>query len=238
MNRVGTQKKILDAAEKLLAHNGYHATTLRAITAEAGVNVAAVNYHFGSKEALLDNVIERRIVPLNSARMEMLESVRADALTRGRRPSVRDLMHAFVAPTISFRDSGKGARNFIALVGRTLGEPPSAVQHSFFRFMEPFIKLMLGSLKEALPELSDDLLLLRFHLSVGMLVYTIRMADESDILGQTRALSDIGNKTIGKSKGGSGVGSKAPAKRPVDTANTTEKLVDEVVNFMTAGMEA
>ena len=138
MNRVGTQKKILDAAELLFSQNGYHGTSLRAITAEAGVNVAAVNYHFGSKEALLQNVFERRLIPLNNARIEMLEAVLSEAKEQRRRPLVRDLMHAFVAPTISFRDSDPGARNFITLIGRSIDEPHGAVRRSFFRLLEPF----------------------------------------------------------------------------------------------------
>jgi AcrR family transcriptional regulator len=201
MNRVGTQKKILDAAELLFALNGYHATSLRAITAKAGVNLAAVNYHFGSKKSLLDNVIERRIVPLNAVRIEMLESVRSQAKEQGQRPSVRNLMHAFVAPTITFRDSGEGARNFIALVGRVLSEPQSTVHRSFFRFMEPFITVMLASLKEALPALSK---------------------------------AGIGGAAAKSAKS---AGAKAKGKKSAK-AIPTGWLIDEVVRFVTAGMEA
>ena len=55
---IDTKARILDAAERLFADNGYSATSLRDITNEAGVNLAAVNYHFGSKEALLSAVLE------------------------------------------------------------------------------------------------------------------------------------------------------------------------------------
>ena len=57
-----TKERILDAAERLFADEGFAATSLRQITAEAGVNLAAVNYHFGSKESLLTAVFERRVV--------------------------------------------------------------------------------------------------------------------------------------------------------------------------------
>src|SRR5579872_6817637 len=67
-----TKIKILDAAERLFAAHGIEATSLRAITAEAGVNLAAVNYHFQSKEALMHAVIERRLAPINQKRLEML----------------------------------------------------------------------------------------------------------------------------------------------------------------------
>ena len=226
MKRVGTQKKILDAAELLFSKNGYHGTSLREITAKAGVNVAAVNYHFGSKEALLDNVLERRLTPLNKARLSMLNSVCETAKERGQRPSVRDLMYAFIAPTISFRETDAGAGNFIALIGRAISEPSGTVKRSFFRFMEPFIKVMLDSLKEALPDLPQNLLLLRFHFSVGMLVHILR-GSSGTVMPELLCVS--GN---------------AAMDRQVDNDFTdiepiaTERLVDEAVNFATAGMEA
>ena len=77
-----TKTKILNAAEKLFGVNGFHGTSLRDITAEAQVNLAAVNYHFQSKESLMDALIERRIEPINSKRFQMLDAA-------GRRPPWR-----------------------------------------------------------------------------------------------------------------------------------------------------
>ena len=65
MRRQDTKSRILDAAEKLFGLNGFEATSLRDITAEAQVNLAAVNYHFQSKDSLIDAVIARRIEPVN-----------------------------------------------------------------------------------------------------------------------------------------------------------------------------
>ena len=62
MSQPDTKERILDAAERLFAREGFHNTSLRAITGEADVNLAAVNYHFGSKEALLDAVISYNFV--------------------------------------------------------------------------------------------------------------------------------------------------------------------------------
>src|SRR5258708_1763757 len=71
---VGTKTRILDAAEKLFGMSGFEATSLRDITTEAQVNLAAVNYHFQSKESLIDAVIVRRLEPVNRRRMEMLDA--------------------------------------------------------------------------------------------------------------------------------------------------------------------
>jgi AcrR family transcriptional regulator len=74
----GTKEKILDTAERLIGEQGYAATSLRHVIAEAGVNLAAVHYHFGSKEELLDAVVVRKVTPLNEARIARLERVEAE----------------------------------------------------------------------------------------------------------------------------------------------------------------
>src|SRR5882724_6771481 len=88
-----TKTRILDAAEKLFGMNGLDATSLRDITAEAQVNLAAVNYHFQSKESLIDAVIERRLGPVNRRRIEMLDAA-------GPSPSVEQVVDAFLTPPL------------------------------------------------------------------------------------------------------------------------------------------
>ena len=85
-----TKEKLLDAAEELFADHGFASTSLRDITTEADVNLAAVNYHFGSKLDLLRAVFARRIGPVNAERLE-----RFDALDD---PDVEEVLRAFIAP--------------------------------------------------------------------------------------------------------------------------------------------
>ena len=68
-----TREALLDAAESLFAEHGVQAASLRAITQQAGANLAAVHYHFGSKEGLVRAVFSRRIGPLNEERLRRLE---------------------------------------------------------------------------------------------------------------------------------------------------------------------
>src|ERR1051325_11674087 len=86
-----TKQKILDTAERLFAGQGYGATSLRQIIAEAGVNLAAVHYHFGSKEQLLDEVVVRRAGPVNDARIMMLDRLDAE----GGSPAIEKVLEAF-----------------------------------------------------------------------------------------------------------------------------------------------
>src|SRR5579863_5381643 len=88
-----TKSRILDSAEKLFGLNGFEATSLRDITAEAQVNLAAVNYHFQSKESLIDAVIARRIEPVNRRRFEMLDAAGPNA-------TVEQILAAFLTPVI------------------------------------------------------------------------------------------------------------------------------------------
>jgi AcrR family transcriptional regulator len=70
---VDTRERILDVAERLFMGHGYDGTSMRMITSEAAVNLAAVNYHFGSKESLMQEVFRRRLDWLNEERMRVLD---------------------------------------------------------------------------------------------------------------------------------------------------------------------
>src|SRR6516162_4097843 len=89
-----TTERILDAAERLFAQHGFDGTSIRAIVDEAKVNLAAVHYHFRSKDALLEAVLTRRISVVNDARLKMLEEVEKAA--RPKPPSAEDVLRAFI----------------------------------------------------------------------------------------------------------------------------------------------
>ena len=69
-----TRERILNAAELLFVEQGFEATSLRQITTKAAANLAAVNYHFGSKQALIREVFERRLRVLNAERLAQLDA--------------------------------------------------------------------------------------------------------------------------------------------------------------------
>src|SRR5262245_63822410 len=77
-NGDATRNKILDAAERLFAEHGYTAVSMRSITAAAGVNVAAIHFHFASKEALFEAIFNRRVQPINAARLVGLRGAQGD----------------------------------------------------------------------------------------------------------------------------------------------------------------
>lgn len=203
-----TKTRILDAAERLFAGSGFHNTSLRAITNDAGVNIAAVNYHFGSKESLIEEVFKRRLLPINRIRREELEKIRDAARRENRRPDARDVMHAFIAPVFRFRDTEPGAAAFISLVGRTMGEPDQRLREKLMDHFRPMFFLCYEILCEALPDVSREVLFWRLQFSIGAMSHTLHMLDQLKVFPE-------------------GV---VPA---FDAATMT----DMVVSFVTAGVE-
>jgi len=167
-----TKESILDTAERLFAANGYAATSLRSIIAEAGVNLAAVHYHFHSKEALLEAVILRRSVPANQERLALLD--RFEKAAEGKPVPLEKVIEAFVAPTFRMsRDPQSGGMVFMRLLGRLHAEGdllPGIVTSQFGDVLERFGT----ALRRALPDLPQAELFWRLNLAIGALAQTLR----------------------------------------------------------------
>lgn len=167
-----TKERILDTAERLFAGHGYAATSLRSIIAEAGVNLAAVHYHFHSKEALLEAVILRRSVPANQERLALLDRFEKEA--GGNPLPLEKVIEAFVAPTLHMsRGSQSGGLVFMKLLGRLHAEGvllPRILTSQFGGVFERFG----AALRAALPDLPPEELFWRLNLAVGALAQTLR----------------------------------------------------------------
>ena len=170
-----TKQRILDTAEHLFAQEGFKGTSLREITSRARVNLAAVNYHFGSKEALLRAVLERRLIPLNQVRIERLTTVRDSSRQKGRKPQIKELLLAFIEPTLQFKESSPGAEDFVALVGRSFSDPDDTVRNIFMELIQPLFQLIFETFREALPELPEKTLLWRLHFMFGAFSQTMHI---------------------------------------------------------------
>src|SRR5437867_5639261 len=96
---IPTKQKILDTAERLFAQKGYAATSMRQIISKAGVNLAAIHYHFGSKEELLDEIVQRKAGPVNAERLALLEAAKEAA--NGRPLKVEEILEALLRPMVT-----------------------------------------------------------------------------------------------------------------------------------------
>ena len=115
-----TKDRILDAAEALFMEHGFEATSLRAITAAAAVNLAAVNYHFGSKEELFQAVLTRRLDPMNQRRLALLDRFERDAASAPL--SCERIIVALFVPALELaRDPERGGKDFLRLLASDYG---------------------------------------------------------------------------------------------------------------------
>ncbi len=175
INQADTKERVLDAAEYLFALDGYRGTSLREITGRAKVNLAAVNYHFGTKKTLVEEVIKRRLLPLNSLRKKRLNAVKADAHKKGKKPDIKAVLSAFIEPTLKFKESNHGAEYFFIFIGRSFSDPDHTVRDVFMRYIEPLFNLLYETACESLPRYSGDIIFWRLHFTLGALFHTIHI---------------------------------------------------------------
>ena len=203
---------ILDAAESLFAEQGFAQVSIRDIAVAAKANIAAVNYHFGSKERLFEALFARRVIPVNAMRLELL----AAAEKRGRhgKPALRELIDAFVRPPLLLGDPRlHGAQGLIMMrfLSRMLAMPK---EHIFLEAYYGEVRnRFITRLTEILPGLPPDTVLWRYNLMVGALIYALA--------GPQRML-------------------RPPAAEPPEPPPlwNLEDAIEEITDFCAAGLRA
>jgi AcrR family transcriptional regulator len=204
-----TKTRILDAAEILFAENGFKDTSIYRLARKARVNQAAVNYHFGTKDALVEKVIERRLSMISQRRMENLRQIKTAAQRQDRRPEVHALLKAYIEPALTLTEMTPGERHFLVIVGRALAEPDEAIRNIFIRQFEPSFLLLAELMHSALPDLSESVLRWRLHFAIGSLAHVMRLC-----------------------------GSQWPVEDLEPHAADTETVLKLLITFLTEGMTA
>ena len=176
-----TRTRILDAAEELFMQHGFEATSMRVLTTRAGVNLAAVNYHFGSKDALIEAVFRRRLDPMNASRLAALDRLEKDAA--GRALSAEAIIRAFVGESLRMIEDAKGGgRNFIRLLGRTYTEPSKPIRVLIGQLYAPVMERYKAAFERALPQMPREELVWRMHFMFGTLSYTLAATDTVQLI--------------------------------------------------------
>jgi AcrR family transcriptional regulator len=142
-----TRDRLLDAAERLFAEHGYQATTMRGLTAEAEANIAAVNYHFGCKQSLLEAVVHRALAPVVSERRRRLQALGAD-------PTVEEVVDAIVGPLLDCADP---------LLGRLFVDPDPEMRDLVRGELSDSACARMAVLERALPDVPREELWLRLR---------------------------------------------------------------------------
>jgi AcrR family transcriptional regulator len=165
-----TRDRILDAAERLYAEHGVAATSLRAIMKEAGANMAAVHYHFGSRTGLLEALLVRRAEPVNRRRLALLDEIERRH-PDGPLPS-RDIIRAFIEPAIEMMENPSHG-HIGRLIGRVVME--SEETEVVGRVFGPMLQRFIAAVRRAAPHLSEENARRRFQFVIGSMVFALSM---------------------------------------------------------------
>lgn len=159
--------EILDAAEIMFAEHGYMGTTLRQIADATSVTQALINYYFGSKQDLFREVFLRRGDDISQQRLDNLRNLLAEEKTLS---SVRDIVQAFLLPTLSLRNTAQG-RAFLRLQSRLHMEPPAISYQLRANAYDESTLRYIDALRRALPQLAEADLFWRMTLMIGTYLY-------------------------------------------------------------------
>ncbi len=173
----GTVDRILDVAERLFAENGFHATSLRQITQDAEVNLAAVNYHFGSKQALIVAVFKRRLDALNSARLARLDELLASDAP----PALEAVLDAFVRPAIVFTHaSDETGHRFMRILLRAFADQDADLHAALSSEYAHVMRRFAAAIAETLPDHCPDRIRRQLDFIVGALTHTMAESGHDD----------------------------------------------------------
>ena len=212
IRNIDTRERILNAGERLFMAHGYEGTSMRQITSEAAVNLAAVNYHFGSKESLMQEVFRRRLDWLNEERMRVLGEMESAAAGKPLKPS--QIVDGFFGTLLRMADDEeRGGVTFLRLLGRTLTEPSEFIRtflaHEYATVMDRYKEALF----KALPDVPKADIVWRFHFMLGATSYAI---------AGTEALRLVTDWQI----------------EEADAVDRVDRLVPRLMSFLLGGLRA
>ena len=176
VRNIDTRERILDAAERLFMAHGYEGTSMRQITGEAAVNLAAANYHFGSKESLMQEVFRRRLDWLNEERLRVLDAMEGAAAGKPLKPS--QIVDGFFGTLLRLADDERrGGIVFLRLLGRTHTEPSEFIRAFLADEYAGVMERYQQALFRALPDVPRAEIVWRFHFMLGATSYAIAGTD-------------------------------------------------------------
>lgn len=162
-----TKERILTAAEQLFAQRGFDGASLRQLTAVAGVNLAAVNYHFGSKDKLVEEVFRRRLDALNQRRLTALERIVGAPQT-----TLEDVLEAFIRPALDLSHDDSGAL-FMRVLARAFAEHDDSLRQFLSENYGHVMRQFTAEFARLLPQLTKAELYWRIDLVTGALTHAM-----------------------------------------------------------------
>ncbi len=175
-NNAGSVKnvkdRLLDAAEGLFCERGFKGTSIRDIAASAGCNIASVNYYFGSKEKLYEEVWRRYLIPMRDARIASINKVMSQAEAR---PSLEDLLKSFADTFVGSIVDANRASRLTKLMGREYIDSHLPTNMFVDEIIKPTVTAMHKALVKTCPDLDESKILPVVFSVIGQLVHLIRI---------------------------------------------------------------
>jgi AcrR family transcriptional regulator len=173
-----TKLKILDAAEELFAESGFAETSLRQITQKAEVNLASVNYHFGSKKELIRAVLERYLSVLVPGVSEELSKLKNRSIRQGTQPTLEMLFSVFIKPVLMLNEVRKsGTAIFLQLLGRGYTDSQGHLRWFFVNHYGDVLSTFVEMVHAAHPKLPPSEIFWRLHFTLGTVVFTMASSE-------------------------------------------------------------
>ena len=176
-----TKECLLRAAERIFGSHGYAGTTLRAVTAEAEVNLASANYHFGSKEALVMEMLRQRVAPINEERLRLLEEAKQEA--HGDSIPLEIILRALILPL------GEPARgpdgpdlSFLQLVGRSFSEPAEFMRRVHETFFRKLAEAFMREIRRSCPEATEADLWWNLHFAINAMLGSLSQCRRAEAM--------------------------------------------------------
>jgi len=161
-------QRLLAAAEQLFADKGFAAVSVRDITTLAQCNVAAVNYHFSSKDNLYLEVIKRRIDDLRQIRLDSIQKAMSNPKT-----TLEDLLRAFSWAFLEPLVNEHNGRQLMKLMLREMLDPQVPAEIFFEGMIKPIIKALCDAIMKLSPGIDISKTYFCIHSLVAQLLHTI-----------------------------------------------------------------
>ena len=188
-----TKDRILGAAEELFAQHGFAGTSLRQVTSRADVNIAAVNYHFGSKENLVNEVFRRRMDDMTALRLSQLK-----AALENHPGELQPVLAAFVEPALAMSQDRHGGGAFVRVVARAYAEKNDGLRKFLSDHYGHVLREFGKAIATCVPGLSKEELYWRLDFLAGALTYAMadfglikRPVDVTEAVHRERAAREL-----------------------------------------------
>lgn len=177
-----TKMRLLDVSARLFAESGFDSVSLRLITENAEANLAAVNYHFGSKEELITAVVEKLVGPVNQRRLALLRKINLDISG-----ACESIVEAFIDPVIQAASRGdEEDQRYCKLMSRCIASRDERVTSLVLRQFPEVLAKFVDALRSVCPWISSDEAHMRIMFMAGAMAHSLFHHDKLVIISKGR----------------------------------------------------